>query len=376
MARGVGGHSPANVEKYLKGQSYPASKDDLIETARDNRAPGEVMEVIENLRREEFSGPEEVMKGYGDERSGNRMKGGDSARHHRNGRSHSSGHNGRAGGTGSRAHAKTSSSSRQSKSSSGSLTKKTSRGQAKASSRSADRNKKTSAARKTRATAKSKSSAHAQRTEPAASRMQRKSRDESGANQKTGNHKGAGFMSGIVEKVKDFTTSQTIDRKMLMDKLSEFLAVEKGGVKLYTEALRHVMDDDVRDKFNEFLGQTRRHVEILEGVIRDLGGQTTYMSPSAGIAEEKAEALLKTMAEADGASGKQAELNAIENIVIAETKDHADWELLGKIARRTDDSDLRAVLQPAVDEVEPQEDDHLFWTKEQMSKLAIAALAA
>jgi hypothetical protein len=31
MSRGVGGHSPANVQKFLKGQDYPADKKDLIE---------------------------------------------------------------------------------------------------------------------------------------------------------------------------------------------------------------------------------------------------------------------------------------------------------------------------------------------------------
>jgi hypothetical protein len=30
-----------------------------------------------------------------------------------------------------------------------------------------------------------------------------------------------------------------------------------------------------------------------------------------------------------GLSEDESELNAIENIVLAETKDHADWELIG-----------------------------------------------
>jgi hypothetical protein len=63
-----------------------------------------------------------------------------------------------------------------------------------------------------------------------------------------------------------------------------------------------------------------------------------------------------------GLATKAAEINAIENIVLAETKDHADWEMLGKIARQSNDSRLRDVLKPAVSEVEPQEDEHLNWT--------------
>jgi hypothetical protein len=56
MARGVGGHSPAHVQKHLKGQHYPASKNDLVKTAQGNHAPDEVMETIRGLPDDEFHG--------------------------------------------------------------------------------------------------------------------------------------------------------------------------------------------------------------------------------------------------------------------------------------------------------------------------------
>jgi len=65
MTRGVGGQSPANIQKFLHGVQYPARKKDLISQARQNNAPGEVMDVIENLPAEEFGGPQDVMKAYG-----------------------------------------------------------------------------------------------------------------------------------------------------------------------------------------------------------------------------------------------------------------------------------------------------------------------
>jgi hypothetical protein len=81
------------------------------------------------------------------------------------------------------------------------------------------------------------------------------------------------------------------------------------------------------------------------------------------------------MTSPDGLHSKAAEINAIENIVLAETKDHADWEMLGKIARQSNDSRLREVLKPAVSEVEPEEDEHLNWTKEQMARLEFAEIS-
>jgi rubrerythrin len=181
-------------------------------------------------------------------------------------------------------------------------------------------------------------------------------------------------MAQLMDKLKDYTTSANIRRSLLMDKLSEFLAVERGGVKLYETAIQQVTDEEVLNRFREFYQQTRKHVEILSRVIANLGGDPTYMSRGAKIAEEKAQALLSTMTRSDGMAPPQTEMNAIENIVIAETKDHADWELLGHIARRSSDSQLRDVLAPAVDEVAPEEDQHLNWTTEQMARLGLAAL--
>ncbi len=65
MARGVGGRSPANIMAHLKGVSFPASKSDLISTARSNNAPGEVLDELNRLQQDQFNGPQEVMKAYG-----------------------------------------------------------------------------------------------------------------------------------------------------------------------------------------------------------------------------------------------------------------------------------------------------------------------
>ncbi len=182
-------------------------------------------------------------------------------------------------------------------------------------------------------------------------------------------------MANIIEKAEDYVSSASISREVLRDKLSEFLAVERGGLKLYEEALRIVTDSEVSRRFQIFREQTRNHETILLGVMEQLGLDPEYMSAGAKTAQQKALALLKTMTSAESLAPKAAELNAIENIVLAETKDHSDWEMLGKISRQSDDSRLRDILKPAVSEVEPEEDQHLNWTKEQMARLEFAAIS-
>ena len=53
--------SPIDVQKHLKGVSYPASKEDHASTAEKNGAPGELVEQLRGLKDEEFSGPDDVM---------------------------------------------------------------------------------------------------------------------------------------------------------------------------------------------------------------------------------------------------------------------------------------------------------------------------
>ena len=66
MSRGVGGDSPANVQKYLKGVDYPAKKRDLEQQARKNDAPKEILDLIRRFPEQEFDSPQEVMKAYGE----------------------------------------------------------------------------------------------------------------------------------------------------------------------------------------------------------------------------------------------------------------------------------------------------------------------
>ncbi len=52
--------NPIDVQKHLKGVSYPASGEDLASAARSNDAPGELVDKLRSFGDEEFSGPDDV----------------------------------------------------------------------------------------------------------------------------------------------------------------------------------------------------------------------------------------------------------------------------------------------------------------------------
>ncbi len=48
------------LQKHLKGMDYPASKDDLVEHARGQDAPEEVLNLLEGLPDRNYTSPAEV----------------------------------------------------------------------------------------------------------------------------------------------------------------------------------------------------------------------------------------------------------------------------------------------------------------------------
>ncbi len=74
--------------------------------------------------------------------------------------------------------------------------------------------------------------------------------------------------------------------------------------------------------------------------------------------------------EADPAA---AQIIAAECVVLAETKDHLDWELTGLCAEKSTGARAKA-LRAAYEEVEDQEDEHLYHTKGWCRELWIESL--
>jgi rubrerythrin len=162
-----------------------------------------------------------------------------------------------------------------------------------------------------------------------------------------------------------------MERQTLMDKLSEFLMVEQGGLELYRVALSRCTDPDMRQHYLEFAQQTDRHRTILMQLIERLGGDPSYVSPTARLAQVKACSLLETAIRADGLSPEELEANDLENVLLAETKDHADWQLLEQLAEHIDDRQVGEAIKEAVQEIEPQEDEHLEWARLMLSQMAM-----
>ncbi len=57
--------SSLNVQTYLKGIEFPASKDEIIECATENNAPEPVLYLLNHLQDKDFNSPADVSKMLG-----------------------------------------------------------------------------------------------------------------------------------------------------------------------------------------------------------------------------------------------------------------------------------------------------------------------
>ena len=149
----------------------------------------------------------------------------------------------------------------------------------------------------------------------------------------------------------------------LKELLLQSLEHEKGGVLVYRTALECVVNDDLRKEWEEYLEQTEKHVEVLTAACAEVGLDPGERTPGCLVVQLVGKSLVQAMKMALSAGNPEAaELVACECVVLAETKDHADWELIGAYAKAFDNR-IGIALRSAYEEIEDEEDEHLYHTK-------------
>ena len=145
--------------------------------------------------------------------------------------------------------------------------------------------------------------------------------------------------------------------------LYQALETELGGVKVYDAAVRCAVNDDLEKEWQKYLDQTRTHVRVVTDLLERMGRDPNAETPGRRIVRDKAAALVRSIETARSAGDPAgAQLVAAEAVVDAETKDHANWELIGELAQKAG-GETAALLKEAHAEVEEEEDEHLYHTK-------------
>lgn len=164
------------------------------------------------------------------------------------------------------------------------------------------------------------------------------------------------------------------DPAQLKELMLQMVETELGGEQIYRTALRCAINEDLKKEWTDYLEETLRHQKIITAACQAVGVDPNEESPGRAIVRHNGKSLVKAMEMALAtAEPAAAELVACECVVLGETKDHSNWELLGRVAKKATGEEGKA-LRAAYEEVEQEEDHHLFHTQGWMRELWIQAL--
>jgi hypothetical protein len=150
--------------------------------------------------------------------------------------------------------------------------------------------------------------------------------------------------------------------------LYEALETEMGGVQVYKMAIQCAVNQDLKEEWEKYLEQTHNHEQVVRELLGKFSLDPQAETPGRMVVRHIGESLVGAM-EMARKSGKPqaAQIVAAECVVLAETKDHLNWELIGQVATKTKGEDGKA-LKEALEQVEEEEDEHLYhttgWTRE------------
>jgi rubrerythrin len=165
-----------------------------------------------------------------------------------------------------------------------------------------------------------------------------------------------------------------MEMQMVKELLLQSLEHEKGGVKIYQTALKCAQNEELKEEWERYHEQTERHVQVLQDVCAQMQLDPEEQTPGRKIVHDMGAAFVAAMEAALGAGDlKQAEIVACECIVLAEEKDHSNWQLICEVAKKMTGAEAKA-LKEAHQEVEDQEDEHYYHCKGWLRELSMKSL--
>ena len=162
--------------------------------------------------------------------------------------------------------------------------------------------------------------------------------------------------------------------EQVQELLYQALETEQGGIQVYETAVGCAQNADLKKEWKEYLEQTRNHERILLDVFAQLGLDPKLDTPGRTVVRHIGQSLVKAMQIAKQSGNPvAAQIVAAECVVEAETKDHLNWELIGEVVKQMRGKEKDA-LKRAYEEVEEQEDEHLYHTRGWCRELWIESL--
>jgi bacterioferritin (cytochrome b1) len=158
----------------------------------------------------------------------------------------------------------------------------------------------------------------------------------------------------------------------VIDLLSERLAFERAGVKLYDTLLARLRASDdsplkaLLGQVKEYREQEKEHEEWLEGQIRALGGDAHTPTEHSLLVQAESEGLERVMRRDEKIA------HDFHALLMAELADNAGWDLLVQIADELGDSEAKKEFKKRLE----AEEEHLLFVRKTLLELTKKEISA
>jgi len=165
-----------------------------------------------------------------------------------------------------------------------------------------------------------------------------------------------------------------MNHEQVHELLYQALETELGGTHVYQTALQCTVNAELQHEWQKYLEQTETHAQILRELFATLKLNPDQETPGRQVVRHLGHSLVTAMEMALATGNPEAaQLVAAECVVTAETKDHLNWELLSEVAEALK-GDAGKAVHAAYQQVEDEEDEHLYHTTGWSRELWIASL--
>lgn len=164
------------------------------------------------------------------------------------------------------------------------------------------------------------------------------------------------------------------NEKRLRELLYRTLETEIGGVDVYEHAIECALNEELRDEWERNLAATRTHRALLLELFAAIDLDPDVRTPCRAVVAHGTKALIRAMEMAqESGDAQSAELVATECVLLAETRDHLNWEVIGHVVKNAKGKAAPA-LAATYYKVAAEEDHHLHHSKGFSRELWIKAL--
>ena len=109
-----------------------------------------------------------------------------------------------------------------------------------------------------------------------------------------------------------------MEQEQIKELILQSLETEMGGVQVYETALECAINEELHEEWEEYLEQTKRHVEIVQDLCQQLGIDPEEETPGRDVVRHIGESLVSAMRMAleSDAPPEAAQLVACECVVL------------------------------------------------------------